>query len=344
MKKLLVTRFSAMGDVALCSPVVSSILEQHEDVEIVFLSRGFFKAFFQDHPRFTFVEADLKGKNKGVPGLHRLKRELLKEHQFDGVIDLHDVLRTKILRADFKLSGVKSYSIDKGRSEKKKLISGEVEFTKLRHTTTRYFDVFAKAGFESKLTSPPYLGTKPSEDLNQFISELNGSQLIGIAPFAAHPSKEWGLDKIKSLIEELSAPDRKILLFGGGAKEVEQLNQLNSEFPQCTSVAGKFNLTDELALMQQLNLMVAMDSSNMHLATLVGTPVVSIWGPTHHYLGFGPLNNEHLIVEVDQEELPCRPCTVYGKLNSEEDIQCAKESMERISVQMVLDKINSVLS
>ena len=89
--------------------------------------------------------------------------------------------------------------------------------------------------------------------------------------------------------------------------------------------------------------MVAMDSSNMHLATIVGTKVVSIWGATHHYLGFGALNNENNIIEISKDELPCRPCSIFGKLKSKKHEICAQKAMELISEEMVLAKITSLV-
>ena len=74
-KKILVIRFSAMGDVALSAPVISSLLQQHPTLEIVFLSRQLFKPFFEEHDRLTFIGADLNGKHKGVIGLKKLQNE-----------------------------------------------------------------------------------------------------------------------------------------------------------------------------------------------------------------------------------------------------------------------------
>ena len=79
----------------------------------------------------------------------------------------------------------------------------------------------------------------------------------------------------------------------------------------------------------------------MHLASLTSTPVVSVWGPTHPFLGFGPLFNDHLIVQLN--DLPCRPCSVYGKVNSN-NLDCAKKSMTGISSEMVIDKLELALN
>ena len=82
----------------------------------------------------------------------------------------------------------------------------------------------------------------------------------------------------------------------------------------------------------------------MHLATLVGTKVISIWGPTHHFLGFGPLMNENLIVEIDRKEMPTRPCSIYGKVTTSKQKECATNSMINISVNTVVAKIKSVMN
>lgn len=335
-----------MGDVALTAPVIANVLDQNPEVEIVFLSRPFFKAFFQTHDRFTFIGADFSDAYKGITGLKKLKKELLQKHSFDAIIDLHDVLRTKILRTLFSISGYPIFYIDKGRKEKKSLLKGKIPFQKLKHTTDRYIDVFAKARIKTSLSKGPWLNTNKEDlqhffDHNQLANKIN--KWVGIAPFAAHKSKEWDIQKIEAVIQNLIQEKRTIFLFGGGNLEIELIKKIKQKFPSTIIVAGTLPLSNELTLIAQMDIMVTMDSANMHLSALVGTPVVSIWGPTHSYLGFGPLNNEKNIVEIPKEQLPCRPCSVYGKLTSPEDVKCAKKSMEMISIEMVLVKINEII-
>ena len=345
-KKILVIRFSAMGDVALSAPVISSVLEQHPTLEIVFLSRQLFKPFFQEHERLTFIGADLKGKHKGVFGLKKLQNELLKEHKFDAVVDLHDVLRTKILRFYFKARGIRCHSINKGRGEKKGLINGSIPFKQLKHTTQRYLDVFEKENVPSTLNSGPWVSPVTSDPIDTFFKINNcaskNNSWIGIAPFAAHKSKEWPIEKMKNVISQLISVGKTVFLFGGGQEEIKKLEGIKKAFPKSILVAGQLKLDEELSLIAKLDLMVAMDSSNMHLSTIVGTKVVSIWGATHHYLGFGPLNNENNIIETSRETLPCRPCSIYGKLKSKKHEMCAQKAMELISEEMVLTKIKSL--
>lgn len=328
-----------MGDVALTAPVIHAALEQNPHLEIKYLSRGFFQPLFNLYPSFSFKSADLKGKHKGINGLRKLYKEL-KVEKFDAVLDLHDVLRTKILRSFFRLAGVPVYVIDKGRKEKQELIAGKIPFQALKHTQIRYVEVFKKAGVQVELKKDAFLTIEVNSKVEQFINASIGQyqKIIGIAPFAAHKSKELGLPKIKALIQALTQEEENfVVLFGGGEQEQQLLEELANQFSNCESIVGKLKFEEELMLMSKLEVMVAMDSGNMHLAALVNTKVVSIWGATHPYLGFSPYNNEAYMVQVPKEELPCRPCTVYGKLKSEADQQCAQQAMEKISIEMILE-------
>ena len=253
------------------------------------------------------------------------------------VVDLHDVLRTKIMKILFKFHGINTITFEKGRKEKKQLISGEIPFKALPHISKRYFDAFNSLVKNKNLNNGPWINKSETTPITIEKNAIN----IGIAPFAAHKSKEWGIHKIEKLICQYK--NHKILLFGGGEIELKKIELLEKKYKNCISVAGKYTLKDELSIISNLSLMICMDSANMHLADLTGIPVVSIWGPTHHYLGFGPLNNLNNIVEIPKELLPCRPCSVYGKIKSEIQRSCAKESMEKISVQQVIDKINPLI-
>ena len=107
----------------------------------------------------------------------------------------------------------------------------------------------------------------------------------------------------------------KFFLFGGGKNEIDFFVALQKKFPQdCVVVAGQLNLSQELALMNKLDKMISVDSSNMHLAALLGIPTITLWGGTHPDVGFAPFGNQGEIkIQVPTEVLSCRPCSVYGK-------------------------------
>ncbi len=336
-----------MGDVAISTPVIHSVLEQNPDVEITFLSRVFFKPMFNPHPRFTFWGVDLKDKKyKGVKGMHRLFKEL-SEQNFDVVLDLHDVLRTKLLRFFFKIHGTPVFVIDKGRKEKKQALKTKIVTPPLKHTRERYADVFRKAGINVNIVNNAFLKPSEKENIINFYSQLNPNQnnkTIGFAPYSAHWSKELTESQINELIKELTQIQNYcIILFGGGENERKKLESLSQKYNNCFSVVGKFSFEEELLLLQKLDVMIAMDSSNMHLASIVGTKVLSIWCSTHPNLGFSPYQNEGNYVQVPQDELPCRPCSIYGKLKTKEDVECAKKSINTISIRTIIEKTKLLL-
>ena len=310
---LLVIRTSAMGDVALLTPVIKGMRKQYPDVEMTIVTRKAFESFFYSTGEIKLFFPDFKKNHKGLSGIFKMYRDLRKEHP-DCVIDLHDVLRSKILRQLFRLSGVPVHVINKGRNDKKKIING-TRRTGLKHSVLRYCDVFAEAGFPLVPLDPPCIHLTP-----QGLAEVSGLKLnladfnIGVAPYARHKLKMWPEEYMKKLLEIFSAKDNvKIWLFGGN-DELERLENFRTQVPGAFIVSGKLSLAGELALMSKLNFMISMDSSNMHMAALTGIRVISIWGGTDPLSGFGAWKQpDSLAFRIPPEELTCRPCTIYGK-------------------------------
>lgn len=339
---LLLIRFSAMGDVALLSPVVYNALEQNPELKITVVSRPAFRDIFAQHPRFHFFGADLKGVHRGVRGLFRLYRALRKS-QITAVLDIHDVLRSRILSTFFRMGGISVTRFNKGRAEKKAVL-GNLPLAPLKHTAERYFEALAALNLKTGwLSSPlPPVGQISANINNLLDSKSTEEKWIGVAPYAQHPSKIWGDEKMVQALRFLEAKfSCKFFLFGGGSREIEQLKNLAKHVDSSHLVAGNHTLAEELALMQHLDVMISMDSANMHLASLVGTKVVSIWGPTHPFIGFAPLFNTHGVVQVD---LPCRPCSIFGKIKTSSQAECAAASMNAISPEMVSEKVISILN
>ena len=152
IKHILVIRLSAMGDVAMTIPVLRAFTQQYPNVKITVLTRGFFNPFFRDLPNVTVFSPDLKGKHKGIFGLLKLSRALAKLN-IDAVADLHNVLRTNILK--FFFFGINVVQIDKGREDKKALINGK-NFVQLTTTHQRYVEVFKQLGFPLNLSKPSF--------------------------------------------------------------------------------------------------------------------------------------------------------------------------------------------
>lgn len=319
--RILAYRFSAFGDVAMTVPVFREFLEQNPNVEIVMVSRNNFESLFADIPNVIFHGIDLD-EYKGFLGIRRLGKELLKKYNPDYVADLHDVIRSKILDKIYVRKGLKVFKINKGKEEKENLTNvWNLEKFQLKKTVERYADVFRDMGFKVDL----------SHQLRPQAIQKSG---IGFAPFAQHKGKMLPLEKSFELVKIL-AQKNTIYFFGGGKKETETLESWEQQIPNTKSLAGKLNLSEELNRIAQLEVMISMDSANMHLASIVGTRCVSVWGATHPYagfLGFGQSEND--VVQI--KDLTCRPCSVFG------DKECYRGDwacLEEINVQQIIDKI-----
>ncbi|WP_460220453.1 glycosyltransferase family 9 protein [Psychroserpens sp. MEBiC05023] len=334
-KHILVIRLSAMGDVAMTVPVLRTLATQYPNVKLTVLTRSFFKPFFRDIPNVQVFEADITNKHKGIIGLWRLSKQL-KALKFDAVADLHNVLRSNILK--FFFFGKKVIQIDKGRQEKKALINGQ-SFCQLKSTHQRYADVFDQLGYNLNLDNPVF---PPKANLDsKYLKHIGSDTLpwIGVAPFAAFNGKMYPIDLMQLVIEQLSK-SYKIILFGAGNDEAKTLNIIADQNPNVVSIAGEFSMDEELDIISNLDLMLSMDSGNAHLAAMLGVNVITIWGVTHPYAGFLPFNHSmDSTVLSDRNQYPKIPTSIYGN-KMPEDYQNA---MRSITPKQIIEKVNSAL-
>jgi ADP-heptose:LPS heptosyltransferase len=334
---MLIVRLSAMGDVAMTASAVGALRRQYADLKICVLTTPFFQPFFRDVPDLDFVTFDKRGRHKGFGGLIRLWWDIYREHRIDAVADLHNVLRSKAVRILFRLSGSRIGVIDKGRREKKALTRFEDKLREpLEPTVCRYGDVFGRLGFPVDI--PPRAERKRYPIPEVFGNKRN--TWIGIAPFAQHEGKRYPLESMECVIEQLGENgDRTLFIFGGGAEEQVVADVWAAKYPHVVSAIGKVKLAQELDLISNLDCLVSMDSSAMHMASLYAVPVISIWGATHPWAGFmGWGQSEEHAVQLD---LPCRPCSVYGnKPCCYGDYRC----MHGIDPQVIVEKVLKLVS
>ncbi|GAB4024777.1 glycosyltransferase family 9 protein [Spirosoma gilvum] len=337
-----------MGDVALLAPVLQAFTLRYPNVDITLVTRQKFAVFFAQFPNVRVVGADFEGRHKGLKGLVQLFNELRALGPFDVLVDVHQNLRSGVLKSLFRVVGTPSVTIDKGRAAKKELTRKEAKIRRrLPHTVERYAQVFDKAGFTLQPAQPFQFQpiASANEELTAFLSQQSipaGTRWLGIAPFAQHEQKMWPFERVAPLLGQLyTSTPITIFLFGGGSQEITQLNTVQQQFPQAVLVAGKLSLAAELLLIQRLNGMLCMDSGNMHLAALSGVPVLSIWGATHPDAGFGPWGQgNEAILQVSTDVLTCRPCSVFGnKPCWRGDLAC----LQMITVEAVADRVQQML-
>ena len=328
MTTTLVIRLSSLGDVAITIPVLYSVARRYTDDHFLLLTQSAWQSLFVNKPaNLAVFPVYTRGKHKGLKGIIRLLRELspLISGKKVKVADLHGVIRSYLMDCYFRLKGFPVAVIDKGRKEKQKLVRKKHKIRQpLKSSLDRYRQVFEKLGYDSTLC---FNGLFPEKPVKEQIR-------IGIAPFAKHQGKAYPLEQMEEVVDRLSKlPDLQIVLWGS-KQESKQLELWAEKYRNVSSVAGQMPLQEELILMNQMDLMLSMDSANMHLASLVNTPVISIWGATHPYAGFYGFNQKES--NSIQADLPCRPCSIFGnKACYRGDYACLKQ----ITPEMIVESM-----
>lgn len=343
---VLIIRFSAMGDIAMLVPVVYSVATQYPQVRFTVLSRPFARPLFADlAPNVEFMAADLKKEYHGVKGLNALYRRLTAK-QFTKIADMHNVLRSEYLRMRFNLGRYRVEHLKKHRHAKHALTAQNNKVREqLPDAFHNYADVLERLGYPIELH---FQSLFPDEkgNLNMLPAAVGPKksfeQWIGIAPTAAHMGKVYPQDKMLQVIHLLAThyPQARFFLFGRGYQEERLFSQWCQELPRCLDTSKQLEtLHQELILMSHLDVMISMDSANMHLASLTGTPVVSIWGATHPFAGFMGWNQPQ--ENAIQTDLDCRPCSIYGNRPCQRgDYAC----LNGISPERIVDRVKEIIS
>ena len=318
---VLVSRFSALGDVAMALPSLYEACRTFPKRKFVMLTRKHPASVFVNAPDNLVVKGIDTDLYRGPAGLWRLSGELQHEFKFDTYVDLHDVVSTRLLRLFMRLP--------------------------LPATLLRYADTFRRAGMPLSGSGEEAFSTvfkrrrpDPSIFLEASDPKAPGEVWIAIAPFARHQGKIYPSDLLKQVVDRYAPlPFHRIFLFGAGEKEAAQLDMLRDGRPNIVNLARvKLGIPAELSLLSFCDVMLSMDSANMHLASLVGLPVVSVWGATHPYAGFmGWKQSDRDAVQLD---MVCRPCSVFGNKSCHRgDYHC----LRGISPQRIIDRLDSRL-
>lgn len=348
LKSVLITRFSALGDVAMTVPVLYSACQCYPQVKFVMVTRPSMTSLFINKPtNLEIVGADVKKDYKGIWGMRRLVKEMIAQYHCEAFIDLHDVIRTKLMRIFCRMHGLKVSAINKGRAHKRALTrrSNKVMLP-LSSSRARYREAFFKVGMPLDITFNGLYGLQgkgPEELFMPITGEVKttNNHWIGIAPFAAHPGKIYPVEKMEEVIRGLDKLSNcRIFIFGAGGYEQNIAERWEAEFSSVTSLAGRrYGFPAELALLSHLDLMLTMDSANMHLAAIAGTRTLSIWGATHYYCGFKGWHQRE--TDMIQVPLSCRPCSVFGdKKCFRGDLLC----LNAIRPEIIINKIKEILS
>lgn len=322
---LIVYRLSALGDVAMTIPAVYSCAKTWPQVTFHIVTTDFCAQLFVEAPANVSIHPVEKRM-----GLWKIL-SILNKIEADAVADFHNVLRSWIVDVWFLMRGKRVCMLTKNRLKRKAL------FRKAKCDTTpftqRYFDVFARLGLSCTPCFKTVFKTLPPIPLNMKKAE---ERWIGIAPFARYKNKTYPLDKMQQVVCLLAKQSStRIFLFGGRGEQADILAGWERFSPCVHSVAGCFSLAEELSLMAHLDVMLSMDSANQHMASLVDTRAVTIWGSTTPACGFMGWNQKE--TDAVYLNLVCQPCTVGGSnICYKKTLDC----LEKLKYQDIIRQIN----
>jgi heptosyltransferase II len=302
---ILLVRFSAIGDILLTTPLIRALRARHPAASITYVTKAAFVPLLAHNPHLT----EVIGWEPGTP-LSALAGRL-RERGFTHQLDLHDTLRSRLLRVRV---GGRWTSYPKHRVARTVLIRTKRNiYRDSRPVAERYFDA-AKDLDVKPDGGPPqcFLAASSTRDAELFLqaSDIGLSrQLIALAPGAAHGTKRWPMHHWTDLAHRLIGLENDIVVLGG-PDDAGLAEQLSPAFRgRGASAAGRFDLAGTAALLRRARALISGDTGVMHLATAVGTPVVALFGPTVEPFGFFPYQAKATVV---QKNLSCRPCSAHG--------------------------------
>ena len=342
LRNVLVIRFSALGDVAMTIPALYPVCKANPDTRFVMLTKAWPASMFQDRPdNLLVLGVDVKKEHKGVIGLLRLASQLCREYHIDAVADLHNVLRSRIIGLVMRLHGIPVIRLDKERSRRKALVNHK-DSTPVTPTHDRYLKVFGQLGLK---TPDNFVRLYDGKDLPVspvVLDKEPGQRWIAVSPFSALEGKSYPLELMEQVVSLLVRRENYwIFLMGGGKDEKVALRAIarkNERVISMVEIMHGFN--DEYALLGKCDLMLTMDSANMHLASLMGLKAVTIWGatsPACGFMGYGQNADDDIQLDMD-----CRPCSIYGERDCRYgDYRCLRNIAPDMVARHVIDVVES---
>jgi ADP-heptose:LPS heptosyltransferase len=298
VKKILIIRFSSIGDIVLTTPVIRCLKQQLENAEIHYLTKRSFKSILENNPHITKIHAIEKDVNEVI--------EELKKENFDHIIDLHNNIRSSQVK--MKL-GKPSVSFKKFNFRKWLIVNMKMRNMILPHVVERYLDTVAGLGVKNDHKGLDHFIPAADEIA---ISSLPLSHQNGYTAFvigAKHYTKQLPAEKIISICKKMNVP--VVLL--GGKEDAERAALIEKEVgPLIFNACGKYNLNQSASFIKQAKRVISHDTGLMHIAAAYKKEIISVWGNTVPAFGFAPYfpGENSRIVEV--KNLTCRPCSKIG--------------------------------
>lgn len=324
-RNVLVMRLSVLGNVAMTIPVLYPVCKANPDTRFIMLTKKWPATMFHDRPaNLKVVDFDVNENHNGLFGLLKLAAQLHKLYDIDAVADLHNVTGTWIMDAYLRLRGAKVARLDRENSKRKALVNHKTN-EPVTPIHERYRRVFRELGFETPDNFTRLYEGRDWPESPIVPKKEPGQRWIAISPFSSHRQKAYPLEQMEQVIAELCKQENyHIFLMGGGKAEKIALRSIARKYKNVVSMAEvKHKFIDEYALLGNCDLMLTMESANMHLASLVDLQAMTVWGPTSPSCGYLGYNQ---VVEDDiQLDMDCRPCSITGdKPCKYGDFRCLK--------------------
>ena len=353
--RFLVLCFSKETKALLLAPVLQNLVRQYSKISLTLVCLPHCQIFFHDIPGVHTVGVDFKKKYRGPWGLYRLCRELNKLGPYVRGLDLNEELNNYLLRLFFFFHNLYFTKLAPINRQLHRLTRRRRKGRQnLPHLVERYTDSFRQAGLELnkkvKISFPALnLSTQTRAFVHDFLEKRGLTKespqktieaWIAFVPFADYRLKDYSFEKASELIDTLQK-ELKILifLFGAQRESLDKLQDLHKKHPQTILVTENLQRLElEMGVLSQMDLFLGVDSLYMHLASLLGISLFSIWGPTHPYGGYGPYGkkNKHQAIQIPHEALSCRPCSVQGNKSCfRRDLAC----MQWISTSEIFEKV-----
>lgn len=324
-RNVLVMRLSVLGNVAMTIPVLYPVCKANPDTRFIMLTKKWPASMFHDRPaNLKVVDFDVKENHRGLFKLLKLAAQLYKLYDIDAVADLHNVSGTWIIDAYLRARGAKIARLDREKPKRKALVTHKTKDS-VTPIHERYRWVFRELGFETPDNFTHLYEGREMPQSSIVPQKEPGQRWIAISPFSSHRQKAYPLELMEQVIERLSNQENYwIFLMGGGKSEKIALRPIARKYKHVISMAEvKHRFIDEYALLAKCDLMLTMESANMHLASLVDLQAMTVWGPTSPACGYLGYNQ---VVEDDiQLDMDCRPCSITGdKPCKYGDFRCLK--------------------
>ena len=322
--KLLIVRFSSIGDIVLTTPVIRCLKQQLDQVEIHYLTKQKFRTILSENPYIDQLHTIEKSTNEITSKLKSL--------DFDYIIDLHNNIRTRSLT--WKL-GVKTYRFPKLNIKKWLYVRFKINLLPNIHIVDRYFDAVKSLSIKNDfLPCDFYIKEKDQVNINQNF-KINAYSYVAFAVGAQFATKRLPNHKIREICKKISLP----IILLGGPEDAQNGKEIQLGLSHVTNVCGTFTLSQSASIVEQAKTVITHDTGLMHIASAFEKHIVSIWGNTTPAIGmypYMPRKKDFSLHEVDN--LSCRPCSKIGfKACPQKHFKCMENQDVEAIVKSVMD-------